>query len=46
MSYLDALRFHFFGDFFSDPSTINNHEAHYTASTWRSSTIPCQMLTD
>jgi hypothetical protein len=32
MSYLDALRFHFSGNFFSDPSTVNNHEAHYTNS--------------
>ena len=34
MSYLDALRFHFSGDFFSDPSTINNHEAHFTNRTF------------
>jgi hypothetical protein len=32
MSYLDTLRFHFSGNFFADPSTVNNHEAHYTIS--------------
>lgn len=34
MAYLDAMRFHFAGRFFSDPSTINNHEAHYTSSSF------------
>jgi hypothetical protein len=29
MTYLGALRFHFAGGFFSDPSTVNNHPAHY-----------------
>src|SRR6185436_16740484 len=29
MSYLDLLRLHFAGKFFSNPSTVNNHPAHY-----------------
>src|ERR1043165_456860 len=29
MSYLDTLRMHFAGNFFSNPSTVNNHPAHY-----------------
>jgi hypothetical protein len=32
MSYLDTLRFHFAGKFFSNPSTVNNHPAHYNNS--------------
>ena len=30
MSYLDVLRFHFTGRFFTDVSTINNDPAHYS----------------
>jgi hypothetical protein len=29
MSYLDTLRFHFAGRFFSNPSTVNNDPGHY-----------------
>jgi len=29
MSYLNTLRLHFAGRFFSDPSTVNNHPGHY-----------------
>src|SRR5689334_21978524 len=29
MSYLNTLRLHFAGSFFSDPSTVNNHPGHY-----------------
>jgi hypothetical protein len=32
MSYLDIVRFHFAGRFFSDPSTINNDSAHYNSA--------------
>jgi hypothetical protein len=31
MSYLDTLRFHFAGRFFSNPSTVNNHPAHWNS---------------
>lgn len=30
MSYLDAPRFHFFGNFFANPSTINNATENYS----------------
>jgi hypothetical protein len=34
MTYLGALRFHFAGRFLSDPSTVNNHPAHYDNETF------------
>jgi hypothetical protein len=34
MTYLEAPRLHFAGRFFSDPSTVNNHPAHYDNETF------------
>jgi hypothetical protein len=34
MTYLDCPRFHFAGNFFSDPSTVNNDPAHYDNATF------------
>ncbi|MCU7549856.1 hypothetical protein OCK74_12060 [Chitinophagaceae bacterium LB-8] len=39
MSYLNTLRFHFAGDFFSNPSTVNNDPAHYENALFDRSTL-------
>lgn len=37
MSYLNALRLHFAGQFQANPSTVNNDPAHFDNATWNDS---------